>query len=171
METAIVSLVCVAILLIGTVTTMFTSFKAATTVSESLKEMEEQSAEIRRTDISADIPYYSSTLHMWVQNDGQTNLAHFEKWDIIAEYEASGTKYLVYLTKDGDTDPENNEWALYGIYLPDGSNEVYDPGILNPGEEARIEIQLYPAPSRYTTARIITSTENGVTAQCQITRP
>ena len=53
METALISLVCVAIIMIGTVTTIMTSFNAASTVSESLKEMEEQAAEIRLTEIDA----------------------------------------------------------------------------------------------------------------------
>jgi archaellum component FlaG (FlaF/FlaG flagellin family) len=85
METAIVSLVCVAVLLIGTVTTVFTSFKAATKVSDSLKEMETHAAEMRRTDIDANISSYSNPLQMLVDNSGQSNLNDFSNWDVIAE--------------------------------------------------------------------------------------
>lgn len=172
METALVSLICVAVLLIGTVTTVFTAFKAATEVSDSLKTMEEQAADIRRTDIDASISAYSSPIVVSVTNNGQTDLSQFTSWDIIAEYTQSGTSYVTYLTYvAGGGTPGNNQWTLEGIYQPDGSNEVYDPGILNPQEQARIKITLSPTLARHITVRFTISTENGVTAQCQVTRP
>jgi hypothetical protein len=170
METALISLVCVAILLIGTVTTVFTSFQAATTVSDSLKQMEVEAAEFRRTEINTIINNYSDPIRMWVENNGQTNIGDFDKWDIIAQYSVSGIDYSTYLTRGAGPAPGANEWVLQGIYLMDGNNEVFDPGILNPDEQARVDILLSPVLPSNNTVRFTTSTENGVTAQCQIRR-
>jgi hypothetical protein len=170
METALVSLVCVAILLIGTVTTVFTSLKAATAVSDSLKSMEEEASSIRRTDIVASVASYGTPVVMWIANNGQTDLSDFNSWDIIAEYEQSGTHNVTYLTRASGGTPGDNEWALEGIYLPSSSAEVYDLNILNPGEQAKILIALSPALNTGTTVRLTISAENGVTSQCQLTR-
>ena len=165
------SLVCVAILLIGTVTTVFTSFKTTTSLSNSLNAMENKAAEVSRTFINTGISEYSDVLQMNVYNAGQSDLKDFKNWDVIAEFEQEGNKYSIYLTKSDNTVPGDNQWALQGIYLTDGSPEVFDPGILNPGEHAVIAIKLEPPLDEHVTARITTSTELGITAQCQITRP
>lgn len=170
METALISLVCIAILLIGTVTTVFTSFRAATTVSDSLKQWEEQAANIRRTEISSTGSYGGGFLTIWVTNDGQTNLQDFSKWDVIAQWTNSGTEYMNYLTH-ATSGPNNNQWLVQGIYLPNHSTpEAMDPNILNPQEAMRLTLRLSPNMSSGTTARITISTPNGVTSQCLITR-
>jgi len=52
METALVSLICVAMLIVGTVTVTFNAFQSVTTVADSLREMEQQTAETRLTEIA-----------------------------------------------------------------------------------------------------------------------
>ena len=169
METALISLVCIAILLIGTVTTVFTSFRAATTVSDSLKQWEEQASNIRRTDISANGGFSGGYLEIWVTNNGQTNLKDFSKWDIIAQWTSGGTEYISYLTYV-TSGPGDNQWLVEGLYLPDQAQvETLEPNIFNPQEKAKLIISLQPNLS-HSTARITISTPNGVTSQCLVTR-
>ena len=169
METALISVVCIAILLIGTVTTMFTSFHAATTISDSLKQWETQDSTIRRTDIAATGSYANGLITVWVNNTGQVNLEDFAKWDVIAEWTGDGTSHLDYLSY-ATSGPNDNEWMVQGIFLPDKTTpEVMDPNILNPQEVMNITLKLSPDMSINTTARITISTPNGITSQCLIT--
>lgn len=167
METALITLICVAIIIVGTVTTMMTSVQSATTLSESLKEMEEQAADIRRTEIDAidNADVGNDDIYVTVVNDGQTNLAQFPKWDVIAQYESSGTDYTTYLEYTTDVDPGDNQWTVDGIYLPDDNPEVMDSNILNPGEKVVLRIGLNPLMDSTTYGRMTISTPNGVTSQ------
>ena len=170
METALISLVCFAIIIVGTLTTVMTSFHAASTVSGSLKEMEEQAADIRRTEINAvdNADTGGEDFYITVVNEGQTNLAQFTKWDVIAQYERDGTVYLTYLEYTTDADPGSNRWSVDGIYALDNDPEVLDPGILNPGETMELRIDLDPGLSIGDNGRITVSTPNGVTSQALI---
>lgn len=172
METALITLICVAIIIVGTVTTMMTSVQSATTLSESLKEMEEQAADIRRTEIDAidNDDVGDDDIYITVVNDGHTNLAQFPKWDVIAQYESSGTDYTTYLEYTTYVDPGDNQWTVDGIYLPDDNPEVMDPNILNPGEKVVLRIGLNPLMDSTTYGRMTISTPNGVTSQSLLYR-
>jgi len=173
METALITLICVAIIIVGTVTTMMTSVQSATSLSESLKEMGEQSADIRRTEIDAIdniVDVGDDDIDVTVVNDGQTNLAQFPKWDVIARYENSGTDYSTYLEYTTDVDPGDNQWTVEGIYLPDDTPEVMDMNILNPGEKVVLRIDLYPLMDEKTYSMVTVSTPNGVTSQSLLYR-
>lgn len=172
METALVTLICVAIIIVGTVTTMMTSVQSATTLSESLNEMEKQAADIRRTEIDAidNADVGNDDIYITVVNDGQTNLAQFPKWDVIAQYESSGTDYTTYLEYTTYVDPGDNQWTVDGIYLPDNNPEVMDPNILNPGEKVVLRIGLNPLMDSTTYGRMTISTPNGVTSQSLLYR-
>jgi len=173
METALITLICVAIIIVGTVTTMMTSVQSATTLSESLKEMEEQAADIRRTEIDAIdniVDVGDDDIDVTVVNDGHTDLVQFPKWDVIAQYESSGTDYTTYLEYTTDVDPGDNHWTVVGIYLPDDTPEVMDPNILNPGEKVVLRIDLNPLMDDKTYSMVTVSTPNGVTSQALLYR-
>jgi hypothetical protein len=169
METALISLVCVAIIIFGSLTAITSSFNAASTMAESLKEMEEQAGNIRRTEIEAlddtDIP--SGDFFITVENDGETDLSQFPQWDVIVQYRGSDDNYyLKYLEYTASDPPGNDRWTVDGIYLPNDDPEAWDPDILNPGEKMVLQIDLNPRVDRGSTARITISTPNGVTSQC-----
>jgi hypothetical protein len=67
---------------------------------------------------------------------------------------------------DGDSD---NKWIVAAIYSDDtlGQEEVFEPGILNPGEVMLIEMKLAPPPGTGTTNWVIVSSYNGVVASAQ----
>jgi len=172
MESALVSLVSVALVIIATVTMMMSSFHSVSTVADSWRQMEEQSGDIRRTEITAVPPanYGGGNINLMVANDGQTNLDDFAYWDVIAQQQAGDTYYIAYT--DGST-PGSNEWTVEGIYLSDNTTvaEVFDPDILNPGETMKMVINLDPDIGAGETGRVTVSTPNGVTSQCLVTRP
>jgi len=172
METALISLISVALVIIAAVTMAMSSFHSINTVTDSWKQMEQQAGDIRRTEIMAVPPesYGGGNINLMVQNEGQTDLGDFSHWDVIAQYQAGGTYYIVYTT---DNPPGNDRWTVGGIYLSDNItiSEVFDPDILNPGETMKAVINLDPEIGAGETGRITVSTPNGVTSQCLITRP
>lgn len=172
METALISLVSVALVIIGTVTMTLSAFQAVTKVSDSIKDMEQEAGQRRRTEIVSVPPagYTGGPIDMSVRNDGQTDLFSFASWDVIALYQSGGSQYLAY---SASYPPGNNQWALEGIYLTDNTSrpEVFDPNILNPGETMKLRVTLSPEIGAGETGRITVSTPNGVTSQCLVTRP
>jgi len=109
----------------------------------------------------------SNSLCLKVVNRGETNLADFTKWDIIAQYENGTANYLSYTTS---ANPGSNEWTVNSIYMLDDNPEVYDPDILNPGEQMKLLINIDSEIGAKDTIRITVSTPHGVTSQCMVTR-
>ncbi len=172
MESALISLVSVALVIIATVTMMMSAFGSASTVTDSWRQMEQRAEQIRRTDITAVPPdnYGGGNIELLVRNDGQTDLSDFSHWDIIAQYQASGIYYIDYTD---NANPGSNEWTVEGIYLSDNTSmpEIFDFNILNPGETANLTINLNPEIGAGENAKITASTPNGVTSQSIVTRP
>ncbi len=170
METALISLVCISFVIIGTMTMMMTSLHSASMFADSWKQMEQQAGDIRRTEIVTVPPedYGGGDINLTVNNEGQTNLDNFLHWDVIAQYQYGGTNYITYTDSPS---PGSNEWTVEGVYLPDASPEVFDHDILNPGEQMTVVINLNPEIGEGHTGRITVSTPNGVTSQCLVSRP
>ncbi len=171
MESALISMVAVALVIIATVTMMMSSFQSASTLVDAWRQMEQQASSIRQTEIVAVPPedYSGGTADLTVQNRGQANLASFSRWDVIAQYQDRSAFYITYTT---EAIPGSNEWTVEGIYLSDNLSiaEVFDPDILNPGETMKAVINLDPDIGAGQTGRITVSTPNGVTSQCLVTR-
>ncbi|MFC1964279.1 hypothetical protein ACFLV1_02740 [Chloroflexota bacterium] len=139
---------------------MTTTDRAATGIHDiTLKE-----GQIIRTEISpvnANNVSWANILRVRLENSGQVKLASFSKWDVIAEYyDASGNYYTRWLPYNSDN-VGDNQWSKIGIYVY-GKDEVFEPGILNPGEEMVIGARLTPPPGADTTANIIIATQNGI---------
>jgi hypothetical protein len=75
-----------------------------------------------------------------------------------------------YLNYRGSNPLGDNEWTVTGIYINTGNPEVFDPGILDPGEQMIVAIQLNPEISSGEACRITISTPNGINAQTQVIR-
>ncbi len=172
MESALISLVSVALVIIATVTMMMSALVSTSTITDSWKQMEQRAEDIRRTEITTVPPenYAGGTIDLMVRNEGQTNLGDFSHWDIIAQYQAGGIYYIDYT--DNAT-PGNNEWTVEGLYLSDNTSlpELFDFNILNPGETAKLYIKLNPEIGAGTNGKITAVTSNGVTSQCLVSRP
>ncbi|HEX77525.1 MAG TPA: hypothetical protein G4O03_03815 [Dehalococcoidia bacterium] len=169
MSSAIVSLISIAIILFGTLAMSQGSFSAVEAISGSWKQAGEWVGEIRRTDLApvvASVHTEGQIVEITLRNEGEAALGDFPRWDVVVQYYgADGNYYIKWLPyTEGAPDPENNEWAVSGIYLDaqGGTPEVFEPGILNPQEEVVIQIGLTPGVEVDSTNWAIIVTPNGV---------
>jgi hypothetical protein len=170
METALISIVAIALVIVSTVTMTMGLFQSATGLAHSWQQMEQQAGNIRQTEISVVPPenYTGGLIDLTVLNVGQTNLDDFPNWDVIAQYESST---LIYIDYSESYPPGGNEWAVNGIDITGNGSERFNPDILDPGEEANMVINLQPEIGEGDTARMTVTTPNGVISTCYVTRP
>jgi hypothetical protein len=165
METAIVSIICIALIVFGgmTMSRGFLTSVDASTVG--LGEMGQRDETIMRTGLTAVTTGLTAanTVEMIVENNGQIKLAEFDKWDIIVQYYDDGGGYhVVWLpyTTDGLGD---NAWEIGWLRLG-GQAETFERNVLNPGEQMMIRAQINPAVGDNTTNMIVAVTPSGITA-------
>ncbi len=168
METAIVAVICIALIMFGGLTLSQGFLASVDSSSMSLEEIGTRDANILRTEISvlsATWQTLTNTVEAVVRNTGQVKLANFQKWDVIAQYFSETTDEMQYLRFTADA-PESGQWTKEGIYqcAGTGAPERFDPGILNPGEEMIITARLDPDVGTGTTNLLVISTPNGVSA-------
>jgi len=165
METAIVSIICLALIIFGGMTMsqgFITSVDTSTTGLEEISQRDESIIRTELTPITTDMPA-ADTLELTLENTGQTKLSDFEKWDIIVQYyDGTGTYHVQWLPYTENT-LGDNEWEVVWIQL-NGNNEVFEPDVLNPEEEIMVRAQLNPSVGANTTNMVITATPSGVTA-------
>lgn len=139
----------------------------------SWKQMGERDTAILRTELSqmAQTPAGEgcgglSTTYVTIANTGMTKLADYDEWDVIIQYQDTGGGRWVKWLPYNPSSPGDNEWGIFGIYLDEtaGKPEMFEPGILNPGEEIKITVKLNPAIGDNTTNLMTVSTPNGVSA-------
>jgi hypothetical protein len=169
METVIVSLICVALMIIGGMTLSQGFLTAVDSSTVGWDEMESRDQDIMRTDLHALSANMTDANHVEIalRNNGQTKLSDFEKWDVIIQYHnAGGDQYVQWLPYTSGA-PGDNQWTVKGIYLNSDNEtqvEVYDPNILNPGEEMKIRARISPSSGATSTNWATMSTANGISA-------
>ena len=170
METAVVSIICIALIAFGGMTMsrgFMTSVDSSTTGLDAVGQRNET---IMRTEIiplSASLPS-SNTLEITLENSGQTRLADFDKWDIIVQYyDGTGTYHVAWLPYTEET-LGDNEWQVAWIRL-NGAAEVFEPNVFNPKEQMLIRGQLNPAVGAGTTNMAVVATPSGITASTYFT--
>ena len=167
METAFVSIICVALMVIGGMTMSQGFLSSVDTTTSNIQVLSQRDESIMRTNIlvlSANQPS-ATMLEVTLLNTGQTKLAEFEKWDIIVHTQNSeGHSYVTWLPYNSGT-LAANEWNVKGIYRDASalSPEVFEPGIMNPNEEMIIQCKLDPAVGAGTVNLVSLTTPNGVT--------
>jgi len=131
-----------------------------------LEELSDRDERIMRTELaptSATVNGARDTLYVNLDNNGQTKLADFDKWDVIVQYyDDSGTYYTRWLPY-ADGALGDNEWQVQWIRL-DSDDETFELNVVNPGEMIRIEAQLSPVVGAGTNNMVVVSTPNGVPA-------
>ena len=163
MENAIITLICIALILTGTLTVAQASFFSVDLMYESWKELEERTGEIMRTNITSVSTVESGPYtEMHITNSGGVSLSDFASWDVIVEYMPTDGDYtIIWLPYDEGTHPANNTWVVEEI-LYNSSPEVFEPGILNPGEELVILMKLVGPPEAGIVNRTVVAAPNGV---------
>ncbi len=167
METAIISIICIALVVFGGMTMsngFLTSLDAGTAGLEEVGNRNENMMRTELTPVSTSVSLAAGAdpLEVVLENTGQTKIADFEKWDIIVQYFDEGGNYRVQWLPyvPGTTDPY--EWDVGWIKL-NGQAEVFEPGVLNPGEQIMLKTSLDPSVGVNTTNMVVISTPSGVT--------
>jgi len=82
---------------------------------------------------------------------------------VIVQYYRGGNYYVLRAPYTSDYPPGANQWSIEWIRVTEtGTDEVYEPGILNPGEQMRIRVSVSPSVGSGTTNQITVATPNGV---------
>ncbi|NQU97438.1 MAG: hypothetical protein HQ548_07335 [Chloroflexi bacterium] len=136
------------------------------TVSDSLKTARDQTGDIARTAMSslgAAVLLAGSEVEVSVRNDGQTALRGFSKWDLLMTYEGVTGLEIQRLAYTADSSPSSGEWTMKGIYkvAASATDEVFQPGIVNTGEEFIIKAALSPAISSPSDNSLVLAVDNG----------
>jgi len=170
METIITGLIITSLLLLVALTLAEVFLSSQDAILESWREMEERLEERARTDLSAvgaQTISIGEVVEVTLRNDGDTKLADFEQWDVILQYYDSGGSYHTEWYPFGSG---TNEWYVCDIFLEAPTvDEVFDTGILNPGEEAVIWVLVSPSVGTGTTNLATIATPNGITASTVFT--
>lgn len=156
MESAIVSLIPIAMALTGMLVLAQGGLSSLDLVSASWRDMEAKTDVVASTRISkvdADLQG-NQVVRVTLKNQGPTATADFAHWDVIVQYyPASGSQYLVKWLPYASGALSDNHWMVEGIYADASkrASEVTGPGILDPGEEMVLELKLSPAIGVHTT--------------------
>ena len=171
MSNAIVTVFVVVLMLTAVLSWSQASVSSVDSGAQSLKDMAEATQEASRTDFevigaNSTAPFVS----VYVHNCGKVHLGDFPKWDVLVEYyDGNSTYSIVSLDYTGEADPSDEKWTVFAIYSDTSmdSGEVFDPGILDPGEVMQVRLKLNPVPGPATINRLTLSTPNGVVTSAQ----
>ena len=164
MATIVVSIICIAMIIVGGMTLSQGILTSADRAALSVENISIREGELNRTsleNVRAAQLSWADFLRVTVQNTGQTKLASFDKWDVIVHYyDESGTYYTKWLPYTEET-PGDDEWQAARIGL-NGPTDFFEPGILNPSEELVILARINPLSGNATVGNVTVSTANGV---------
>ena len=164
MAAIIVTIICVAMTVVGGMTLSQGILTSADTTAFNADSISVIDGEISRTELDilrAAQLSWADYVRVTVKNAGQTKLSSFDKWDMIVNYEDSGgTLYITWLPNTTSL-PVDNEWYKARLGL-NGPIEFFEPGILNPLEQMVALIDLDPAMGSATSGKISIATPNGV---------
>jgi hypothetical protein len=171
MSTAFVTIFAIAIMLVGVLTWSNASFNSMDSGVQAWKQMVETAEEVARTDIEiTGAQMQAPFLEVLVRNSGKVHLAQFPNWDVQVQYYYGDSTYgISSLSYTENITPSDNEWTVATIYADEslGQQEVFDPGILSPGEVMLMKLKLNPQPGAGTINRVSVSSHNGVVASAQ----
>ncbi len=171
MSNAIVALVVIALMLTAVLTWSQTAYTSFDSVSQALKQTTQVTQDVSRTDIKiVGAQMQGGFVQISVLNSGEVHLAQFDKWDVLVQYyDASNGYHISDLTYTENPSPASGQWTIVGIYT-DASltqKEIFEPGILDPGEVMLMRLSLAPLPGMGTTNFVTVSTDNGVATSAQ----
>ena len=177
MANLIVILFAVLAIVTGAVSLTGAALGSASSASDAWNHKTERIGDAGRTEltlINADISGSGENIDISIRNTGQTALTDFSWWDVLIQYyDTANNKNLnaAWLT-NATTSPVSGQWAVEGIYL-DAANaiaEVYEPNVLNPGEEMIIRANISPAIPTQTDNQVTIATPNGIRLTAPFTR-
>jgi hypothetical protein len=167
METAFVSLICIALMVVGGMTMSNGFLTSIDNASNNIEAISQRDEAIMRSNITILTTNQTSadTLVVSLRNNGQTKLGSYDRWDIIVHYhDDAALDHIAWIPYTAGS-PGNNQWTVQGIYMDSGSltPEAFEPGLLNPDEEMVIRCKVSPDVGPGTINLVSVSTQNGVT--------
>ena len=167
MANLFVAVVTVAILLAAMSGLAQSSVVSQSTASDSLKMARDQAGEITRTAMSSlgtSVLAFGTEVEATVRNDGQTPLRGFSRWDLLMTYESGTGRQIQRFAYTTSSTPAAGEWTVEGIYkdAAGSTEETFQPGIVNTGEELIIKAALTPAILSPSDNSLVLAVENGV---------
>jgi len=173
METIIVSIICIALVLFGGMAMSNGFMTSVDTGTNGLQEIGNSADSIMRTELTpistnVSLEAGADQLEIVLANTGQTKMADYDKWDIIVQYyDDTGAYHVQWLPYvEGTSAPY--EWDVGWIRM-NGAPEVFDPGVLDPGEEIMIKTEFSPPVGNNTTNMVTISTPSAVTCTTYFT--
>lgn len=101
MENFAITLVCIALLIIGAVSVSMSALNAVNSVSDALRMEESLARDISSTSIlcrNGSAAPGGATATVYVRNDGKTSLGSYAAWDVIVRYQNGSTVWIPYST-------------------------------------------------------------------------
>jgi hypothetical protein len=173
MATAVISVICVALIIMGGMTMSRGILTTSDTTALSVEEMSTREGVIMRTEVDtlrATYLSWSNLMRITVDNSGQTKLTGFNKWDIIINYTGADNNYYTRWFPCSEEAPGDNQWQKARICL-NGQPEFFEPDILNPEEELVILVKLSPQPADGLNSDVTIATPNGVSSSLSFFNP
>lgn len=164
METLLITIVVMSLVLFAVLTLTQTLFAS----QEALAECWREATAKARADLDTDITLLEATaqgtiVELVLSNSGDTRLADFDRWDLIVQYYALPASYQVTWVPHQEIATGGIKWEVVGLYLDaaQATPEIYEPGVLNPGEEMVIRASVNPAVDDTSSGMVTIITCNG----------
>ena len=162
METAISALIVATLLILAVVGLTQAALSAQSTLAQSTALLQERAGDRARTSLTAVSTQVSGpgdSVQITLKNAGSTKLANFNEWDVILQYSDGTSNHAQWYPFGSGA----NQWSEQ-LYQAVPTPEAIDPGILDPGEEMVVTVNVSPSVGVGTTNQAIISAPNGVTA-------
>jgi hypothetical protein len=120
MENFAITLVCIALLIIGSVSITMSALSAVNAVADALRTEEGLARDMASTSIlcrNTNTVPGGATATMYVFNDGKTSLANFAAWDVIVRYQNGNTAWIPYSAATPG-------WQTGGFFFPGPSGDL-----------------------------------------------
>jgi hypothetical protein len=140
-------------------------------LGESWREMEMRLADYQQVSIAPVDSWLTADetlVALVLANTGTDHLANYRDWDVILQYydDADPAVYHIeWLSYTTANPPGPGQWTVDAIYqdAATAAAEVYEPGILNPGEELVLYVKAVPPVGigQALQARVVTASGKG----------
>ena len=169
MENGLPALMIAAILMLATILMARGGFLGADAIGQSLRESESRYAQQNRTGLeftATGIDGSGANVTLTLRNDGQTPVGDLGSMDVVVQYFGeSGTRFDRWIPYTSGA-LSSNTWTATAF-----QSDVFEPGILNPGESMDIVIRVNPVVAAASTNLAVIGTEKGVTVQTYFAGP
>ncbi len=169
MEHGIPALLVAAIMIVAALLVTRSGLTGVDALTKSFKEMETRTGAQARTKvdiITAASDAAGANVTATVKTNGSTVLGVWEATDVVVRYTGDGgaaqLRWLPYTA--GALSP--NTWKVNAIV-----NDVFEPDLLDPGEQMDIQMRINPVIGCGTTGTIVFTTEQGVTTSANVAGP